>query len=209
MYTFIIYLVKFLIKIITGGIDVRNKQNLPQDDNYILAGPHRAWWDPVFYAVVSLPKRFIFMAKKENFKFKPFGWFISKLGAFPVDRENPGPSAIKIPVKELKSGNRSLIIFPSGSRHSSELLNGAALIARLSGKPIVPMVYQGPVVLKGLFKRHSAVINIGKPITVDRKDTEDEITAKLQTALEQLDKETNPEWKYVDPHPKQRNKKKS
>lgn len=198
MYSFIIQFVRFLLFIITGGINVKNKDRLPVDENYILAAPHRTWWDPVFYAVTALPKRFIFMAKIENFKFKPFGWFIKKLGAFPVDRENPGPSVIKIPVKELKNGDRSLIIFPSGSRHSSELLNGAALIAKLSGKPIVPAIYQGPVKFSGLFKRHSSTINYGKPFYFEKGETEEDLTKKMQDAFDDLDKELNPDFKYID-----------
>ena len=181
-----------LIWTINGRIKYMHRDRLPVNDNYILVGPHRSWWDPVWYAVAAYPKHFIFMAKIELFKFPPLAWLIRAAGAFPVDRENVGPSVIKVPVRELKSGDRSLIMFPSGSRHSAELKSGTILIAKMSGKPIVPAVYQGPVKFSQLFKRNNTTINFGEPIVVDRKDKLDKenitkYTQMIQDAFDRLD----------------------
>ncbi|CAK8053794.1 lysophospholipid acyltransferase family protein [Eupransor demetentiae] len=193
-----------LIWSITGRIKVMNKDRLPEDDNYILVGPHRTWWDPVWYAFAAYPKKFIFMAKAELFKHRPLRWLITELGAFPVDRKNVGTDVIKYPVKELRSGERSLIMFPSGSRHSSKLKSGTVLIAKMSGKVIVPAVYQGPVKFSHLFKRNNCTINFGEPIVVDRKDKlSDEMIEKyndqMQAAFDKLDDEVDPNWVYHDP----------
>lgn len=193
-----------LIWTINGRIKYMHRDRLPVNDNYILVGPHRSWWDPVWYAVAAYPKHFIFMAKIELFKFPPLAWLIRSAGAFPVDRENVGPSVIKVPVRELKSGNRSLIMFPSGSRHSAELKSGTILIAKMSGKAIVPAVYQGPVKFSQLFKRNNTTINFGEPIVVDRKDKLDKenitkYTQMIQDAFDRLDQEINPDFVYVDP----------
>ena len=193
-----------LIWTINGRIKYMHRDRLPVNDNYILVGPHRSWWDPVWYAVAAYPKHFIFMAKIELFKFPPLAWLIRAAGAFPVDRENVGPSVIKVPVRELKSGDRSLIMFPSGSRHSAELKSGTILIAKMSGKPIVPAVYQGPVKFSQLFKRNNTTINFGEPIVVDRKDKLDKenitkYTQMIQDAFDRLDKEINPDFVYIDP----------
>lgn len=193
-----------LIWTINGRIKYMHRDRLPVNDNYILVGPHRSWWDPVWYAVAAYPKHFIFMAKIELFKFPPLAWLIRAAGAFPVDRENVGPSVIKVPVRELKSGDRSLIMFPSGSRHSAELKSGTILIAKMSGKPIVPAVYQGPVKFSQLFKRNNTTINFGEPIVVDRKDKLDKenitkYTQMIQDAFDRLDQEINPDFVYVDP----------
>lgn len=193
-----------LIWTINGRIKYMHRDRLPVNDNYILVGPHRSWWDPVWYAVAAYPKHFIFMAKIELFKFPPLAWLIRAAGAFPVDRENVGPSVIKVPVRELKSGDRSLIIFPSGSRHSAELKSGTILIAKMSGKPIVPAVYQGPVKFSQLFKRNNTTINFGEPIVVDRKDKLDKenitkYTQMIQDAFDRLDQEINPDFVYIDP----------
>ena len=193
-----------LIWTINGRIKYMHRDRLPVNDNYILVGPHRSWWDPVWYAVAAYPKHFIFMAKIELFKFPPLAWLIRSAGAFPVDRENVGPSVIKVPVRELKSGDRSLIMFPSGSRHSAELKSGTILIAKMSGKPIVPAVYQGPVKFSQLFKRNNTTINFGEPIVVDRKDKLDKenitkYTQMIQDAFDRLDQEINPDFVYIDP----------
>lgn len=192
-----------LIWTINGRIKYIHLDRLPVNDNYILVGPHRSWWDPVWYAVAAYPKHFIFMAKIELFKFPPLAWLIRAAGAFPVDRENVGPSVIKVPVRELKSGDRSLIMFPSGSRHSAELKSGTILIAKMSGKPIVPAVYQGPVKFSQLFKRNNTTINFGEPIVVDRKDKLDKenitkYTQMIQDAFDRLDQEINPDFVYID-----------
>ncbi|WP_314426512.1 1-acyl-sn-glycerol-3-phosphate acyltransferase [Leuconostoc lactis] len=193
-----------LIWTINGRIKYMHRDRLPVNDNYILVGPHRSWWDPVWYAVAAYPKHFIFMAKIELFKFPPLAWLIRAAGAFPVDRENVGPSVIKVPVRELKSGDRSLIMFPSGSRHSAELKSGTILIAKMSGKPIVPAVYQGPAKFSQLFKRNNTTINFGEPIVVDRKDKLDKenitkYTQMIQDAFDRLDQEINPDFVYIDP----------
>ena len=118
-YAYLRGLVVFLLWIINGNAHYHNRDKLlNKDENYILVAPHRTWWDPVYMAFSARPKQFIFMAKKELFKSRIFDWWIRMCGAFPIDRENPGQEAIKYPVNMLKKSNRSLIMFPSGSRHS-------------------------------------------------------------------------------------------
>lgn len=208
MYSFIKVLVQVLISLINGKVNILNKEKLPEG-NYILVGPHRSWWDPVWYALSAQPKRFIFMAKKELFKNKLAAKFLKSLGAFEVDRNNAGPSVIKYPVNELRKGNRSLLMFPTGSRHSAELKAGVLLIAKMSGKPIVPAVYQGPVKFSKLFSlrhRNSTYMAFGDPIYVPKGKLTDEEQAKIleqiQQAFDDLDKQINPDFVYVDPNPK-------
>ncbi|MCK8638313.1 lysophospholipid acyltransferase family protein [Fructobacillus fructosus] len=208
LYRFIRVFVVTLVSIINGRTYYLNKNRLPKEDNYILVAPHRTWWDPVWYAMAAYPKRFIFMAKKELFKNLFLRKLIVSLGAFPVDRKNVGPDVIRKPVSELKTGDRSLIMFPSGSRHSQKLKSGSILIAKLSKKPIVPAVYQGPVKFSHLFLRKRVTMNFGEPIVIDPKvKLTDEVIAKynekIEAAFAQLDDEIDPNWVYVDPKAKQ------
>ena len=53
---------------------------------------------------------------------------LTSLNAFPVDRENPGPSTLKRPVNLLKE-NKTVGIFPTGHRTSAE---GAPLKERFN-----------------------------------------------------------------------------
>lgn len=203
LYSFLVKIVQPFLNLINGKTKVYNKENLP-DGNYIIVAPHRTWMDPVLIALVIYPKKFSFMAKKELFKNPLAAYFLKKLNAFPVDRKHPGPSAVKKPVQILKKTNLSTIIFPSGSRYSSKLKGGATLIARLAGVPLVPAVYQGPLKFGDMFKRHPRHIAFGKPIYVDRKKKLDEeyqteLEKQMQHSFDELDRQINPEYKYVMP----------
>jgi 1-acyl-sn-glycerol-3-phosphate acyltransferase len=181
---------------LNGRYKVQGKENLPKDDNYILIAPHRSWIDPVYLVLAASPKQFSFMAKKELFKNPLFKWLIIKMNAFPVDRKNPGPSAIKTPVKILKESDLGLVIFPTGTRHSTELKGGAVTIAKMSKKPIVPVVYHGPYTFKDLLKRQKATVRFGEPFMVERKiEGVKDVTAyyseKIQDAFVSLDSEEN------------------
>lgn len=201
-YSFIRGIVFALIYLINGVPKSYNKEQLPKG-NYVLVAPHRTWFDPVLYAMVASPKKFAFMAKQELFKNKFLSWLITSLNAFPVDRNHPGPSAIKTPVKLLKNSDLSTIIFPSGTRHSEELKSGAFVIAKLAGVPLVPAVYQGPLTFKSLFSRRKIKIAFGKPIQVDKKMRMNEgnltiLESQLNAEFASLDQEIDPSFKYVD-----------
>lgn len=200
-YSFIRVIVRFIVFIINGNSHYSHKEKLPEG-NYILVGPHRTWFDPIYYALAASPKKFSFMAKQELFKNPILKWILVHANAFPVNRENPGPSVIKKPVSLLKKTDLSLIMFPSGTRHSSELKGGAELIAQLSKTPLVPTVYQGPLTFKQLLTRKPVNVTFGDPIYVDRKrkldtDYQHEIEKQMQEAFDNLDKSLDPNFKYV------------
>lgn len=202
-YSFIRVLVRVLIYVINGKPKYLNREKLPTG-NYILVGPHRTWFDPVYYALAAAPKKFSFMAKEELFKNPIIRFILNHANAYPVNRLNPGPSAIKKPVRLLKQSELSTIIFPTGSRYSAEMKGGAMVIAKLADVPLVPTVYQGPLSFKGLFKRGQTSVAFGKPIKIDRhkKMTDDyqhEIELQMQAAFDQLDQQINPEFHYIMP----------
>ena len=100
-------------------------------------------------AFAARPKEFIFMAKKELFTNRVFGWWIRMCGAFPIDRENPGRDALRYSINMLKKSNRSLVMFPSGSRHSTDVKGGVAVIAKMAKVKIMPAFMQVQWTLKG------------------------------------------------------------
>lgn len=203
LYNFLVKIVNPFLTLINGRAKIYNRENLPEG-NYIIVAPHRTWMDPVLIALAVWPKKFSFMAKKELFTNPLAGKFLRALNAYPVDRKNPGPSAIKIPVKFLRNGNLSTIIFPSGSRYSAKLKGGATLIAKLANVPLVPTVYQGPLSFGKLFSRKPRQIAFGKPIMIDRKkrlneEYQAELEKQMQDAFDELDKQIDPNFKYVMP----------
>lgn len=202
-YSFIRGLVRFLVYLINGKPNFEGKENLPSG-NYILVGPHRTWFDPLYFALAASPKKFSFMAKEELFKNPILRFILKHANAFPVDRKNPGPSVIKTPVKLLKKSDLSLIMFPSGTRHSQEMKGGVVLIAKMTGVPIIPAVYQGPLTLKALFSRKKTTVRFGGPIYVDRKtkltdETQAAIINDMEQAFTKLDKAIDPSVHYIDP----------
>ncbi|MFD1125961.1 lysophospholipid acyltransferase family protein [Lentilactobacillus raoultii] len=202
LYSFLRVVIRILVLIINGNTHYLHQERLPKG-NYILIGPHRTWFDPILFALGASPKKFSFMAKKELFKNPILKWILDHANAFPVDRDHPGPSAIKHPVKILRKSELSLILFPSGTRHSEELKSGAALISQLAGVPLVPTVYQGPLSFKRLFSRKKITVAFGEPIYIDRKrklndEYQKVIEKQMQTAFDALDFAVNPEFKYVD-----------
>ncbi|CAJ1228232.1 MULTISPECIES: lysophospholipid acyltransferase family protein [Lactiplantibacillus] len=202
-YSFMRGLVRLIVTLINGRPRFQGRENLPKG-TYILVGPHRTWFDPLYYALAGSPMKFSFMAKEELFKNPVLRYILKHANAFPVDRNHPGPSAIKTPVKFLRKGSLSLIMFPSGTRHSQELKGGATVIAKMAGVPLVPTVYQGPLTFKRLFSRQKVTVRFGEPIYVDRKLKLDDagqktIEQQMLAAFDSLDQQIDPDFKYVDP----------
>lgn len=200
-YKIIRPIARFVVWVLNGHLHVHHKDRLPKG-NYVLVAPHRTWWEPILFALAASPMEFMFMAKKELFKNPILRFILDHAHAFSVDRQNPGPSAIKIPVKGLRKTDLSLIIFPSGTRHSEELKSGAFVIAKMANKPLVPVVYQGPLTFGGLLKRKPLNVCFGDPITIARSTKVDKNTvaglyAELENAWDKLDKEQDPSFKYI------------
>jgi len=200
----VVNIVKFLVYILNGKTNIQNKDKIPKGTVFVIAAPHRSLLDPIFIAFAVYPHVFSSMAKQELFKGRFLNWLLLKLNAFPVNRENPGPSALKQPVNILKEGKNSVLIFPSGSRHSDEIKGGTSAIAKLAGVPILPIVYQGPLTFKemfNIFKRTDATVRIGDPIYLpkEKRVSRDDLAAydqQIIAAFHQLDKEINPNFVY-------------
>ncbi|MGA9518203.1 MAG: 1-acyl-sn-glycerol-3-phosphate acyltransferase [Trichococcus sp.] len=198
----VVIIVRFLVRILNGKTEIQNKEYIPKDTVYILAAPHRSLLDPIFISFGVYPHVFSSMAKQELFKGKFMNWLLTHMKAFPVNRENPGPSALKQPVSILKEGKTNLLIFPTGSRHSAEIKGGTSSIAKLANVPILPVVYQGPLTFKDLLKRKKATVRFGKPIYLpkEKRISRDELAAYdelLGTTFHQLDQEIDPNFVYV------------
>lgn len=202
-YTYLRSLVALLLWAVNGPTRYENLDKLPDPEtNYVLAAPHKTLWDPVYLAFAARPKRFIIMAKQELFKNRILGWWIRMCGAFPVDRENPGQEVLKYPVRMLRKSDFSLMLFPSGTRHSSELKGGVAVIAKTAKVPIVPAFYQGPTTIGGLLKGQPVTIRIGDSLDISdikRLNSEGlaEVSARLQASFDQLEVEIQPQGRSL------------
>jgi 1-acyl-sn-glycerol-3-phosphate acyltransferase len=93
-------------------IHICGAENWPQSDKgLILAPKHCSRWDPLLLALLS-PRPLRFVATTTEFKGLQ-GWFMHRLGAIPIDREQTKPSSIYAMVKLLQAGE-PVVIFPEG-----------------------------------------------------------------------------------------------
>lgn len=193
MYHFIGYLLKIVLSLF-GRLKVYEKEKLPQSGGFVIACTHTGWLDIFWLGISILPRKINFMAKIELFQSKPLKWLLGKMNAFPINRENPGPSAIKIPRKLIKEGE-IVGIFPSGTRTSEDvpLKRGAVTIATAAKATIVPAAYIGPNSFKDLLKFQKPQIIFGDPIHIPedmpRKEAMDVMMNELNDTLYNLQRE--------------------
>lgn len=102
MYTFATRFLQLILISMNGRMKTVNKEKLPQNDPFIVVCTHKSWIDVVCLGIALYPTPIHFMAKKELFNKIFIKKLLKKLNAFPVDRSNPGPSVLKIPLQLLK-----------------------------------------------------------------------------------------------------------
>lgn len=197
MYQFISRLLDLILVKMAKSLYVIGKENIPKDNKYVVTCTHDSYNEVIMLGMALVPNEIHYMAKKELFNNKWFGQFLTSLNAFPVDRENPGPSTLKRPVNLLKE-NKTVGIFPTGHRTSAEgapLKRGASTIAMLGKAPILPAAYVGPKKLHGLITGQ-ALIKFGEPIyqsdipkDLKRNEKIDYLTHEIERRTAQLQKE--------------------
>ena len=137
-------------------------ENIPKEGAFLLCANHISALDPAVLAIF-MKRQPRFMAKKELFQNGLLGWFLRKLGAFPVDRKTADMQAFRISLEVLKNGD-GMIIFSQGTRMKEfeNAKSGVALFALKSGAPIVPAS------IKGKYRFLSRLtIHVGEPISMD------------------------------------------
>jgi 1-acyl-sn-glycerol-3-phosphate acyltransferase len=175
------------------------KHNVPKTGAFLLAPIHRSNIDtPLAAAVTS--RRMRFMGKDSIWRFKPIGWIISSLGAFPVTRGSADREALKRCIAVLESGE-PLVLFPEGTRQSGPvvqpLFDGAAYVAVKAGVPIIPVGIGGSegVMPKGskMIYPRKCVIVVGEPIVAEADESGriprsavKDVTVKLASELQRL-----------------------
>lgn len=99
-----------------GKIDVSGQEYLPTEGPVILAPTHRARWDALIvpYAagrrVTGRDLRFMVSASEMQ---GIQGWFIRRLGGFPVDPKQPAIASLRCGLEVLKN-REMMVIFPEG-----------------------------------------------------------------------------------------------
>ena len=120
-------------------------ENMPKDKALVISNHYSAC--EVFPVGVRLfKKEFHAMAKKELFKFRPFGFILKKLGGIPVDRSGSDTTAMKTVIKLLSNG-KQVFMCPEGTRNKVvdgkmlPIKTGAAVFAVKTKTQLVPMLF--------------------------------------------------------------------
>lgn len=143
-YNFLKKIANVVFKIVYR-INVYGEENLQEKGSLIICSNHIHNFDPIIISLVY-PRQIFWMAKKQLFRYKIPAYFLEKLGAFPVDREEADLSTFKKSLKVLKNDG-VLGIFPEGTRVKEiDLENakpGVGLIALKSKTTVLPVFIEG------------------------------------------------------------------
>lgn len=124
---------------------VEGRENIPAGAA-ILAPNHTSYLDPPVVAYAAWPRRCFFMGKAPLFQIPVLRWYIRRAGCFPVHQNTADRQALRTALEILKQGEL-LIMFPEGTRSGDGYLlepqSGVALLARMSGAPVVPTAVIG------------------------------------------------------------------
>jgi cytidylate kinase len=165
-YILAIVLIKSVLKLFFG-LRVTRRMKLDYEENYIFACNHVSYGDPPFVGA-NMPREAFYIAKSSLFKNPVIGRFLSFFNAIPVrrgvfDRETMARAL------EILSGEKSLMIFPEGSRVYDGRLgrpkSGVGYLAVNSGVAVVPVYVSGTDRLRRcLLRRERLRVHQGCPI---------------------------------------------
>ncbi len=150
------------------GLRIHGEHRTPERGPLILAANHTRYLDPVFVCM-AVPRRVQWMAKKEIF-IPGLRKFFGLLGAFPVDRQGGGRSALRTALNLLSEG-WALGIFPEGTHKQTgavrEAKSGVSMLAARGHARVVPIhLGKVPTPLARL-RGELFHIHVGDPVTID------------------------------------------
>jgi len=127
------------------SLRIDGQRNVPQTGPVLVLANHQSFFDPVLIGLTSL-RSYSFLARKTLFRNPIFGWYISRLGAVPVDQEGVGKEGVKTILRQLQAG-KAVVVFPEGERTEDGILRrlkpGIQLLIKRAGAPILPIGIAG------------------------------------------------------------------
>lgn len=185
------------------GLTVRGKQHIPNTGPVVIVANHTTAMDP--FLIQSCSTRLVrwLMLTSYRWRIGNFMWNaidpICLEHDIATDERKGGMREVRQIVSELKKGH-VVGMFPEGQlqydhRELNDFEDGAAVVARLAGAPIVPCWVDGTVVSKSMLmhvlKPTRSSITFGKPFTPSKSDRPEAITAELRRRLVALSNQTH------------------
>ncbi|GCE15972.1 lysophospholipid acyltransferase family protein [Tengunoibacter tsumagoiensis] len=189
MYYFFV-LLGYLIIPLFCRLHIVGHEHIPRRGAVVLTCNHQSWIDVIILAFAIRPRVVHYMAKQELLAYPILGPLLAAVHVFPVNREHPGPSAIKVPLALLKQG-AMVGIFPTGTRTSEDvaLKQGAITIAFRAQAPLITANYTGPTSMHWsfLFKRPEVTVRFWPAISIpegnDKKQAMQMMMEKMTSQL--------------------------
>jgi 1-acyl-sn-glycerol-3-phosphate acyltransferase len=126
--------------------EVRGKEHIPTDTNYILAAKHQSAYETMkLHHLLGDPT---VVLKKELLNIPLFGAFLKKIDVIAIDRKDKESAMQSIidGAKRMKNKKRPVVIFPQGTRvaphetpKNKPYKGGIIKMYKHSGMPVVPL----------------------------------------------------------------------
>jgi 1-acyl-sn-glycerol-3-phosphate acyltransferase len=145
--------------------EVFGTENFPMEGPFLIASNHASHLDPPIVGS-QVARQMRFFARKSLWNSKVARWWLDNVETIPVERDSGDIGAIKRVIQALRE-NRSVVLFPEGTRSPDGLLQkakpGVGLMACKTGVPVVPCRVYGSFVA---FGKGMTIPNFGSPVTV-------------------------------------------
>jgi 1-acyl-sn-glycerol-3-phosphate acyltransferase len=165
-------------------LEIRGRENVPQDRGTLLVARHRSYWDiPILLAALGARRRIYFIARHTLLK-NPFFHPFVKHFAIPVNREHFGIEDFRKIVRAIEE-DKIVGIFPEGTtRPTDEVRVGVIRFAERSGKPFLPVRLEpiGPYPPDYPFGFPRVQVWIGEPISLAELQQEAQLTGRESRA---------------------------
>ncbi len=156
------------------GLTRDGLEHLPRRGPAIVVCNHASYADAILLGSAS-PRPIHFLVLQWMYDLLWIRWFYWGMGTIAVSGEGRDSRGIKRALRLLSSG-RVLGVFPEGSRSADGTLSaprlGAALIAALSGAPVVPAWIDGArdsLPVGGVFPKPARIhVRFGRPFLFDK-----------------------------------------
>jgi 1-acyl-sn-glycerol-3-phosphate acyltransferase len=195
---------KWIIRASGSRVQLYGLEHIAPGRPQIITANHASWFD-VLVLAAYIPKRYRFIAKQELKRIPFFGRAWQAIGHIGIDRSDT-QSAIESldrAAKLVREDNSCIIIFPEGTRSSSDEMlpfkKGAFVLALHTGLELVPTGIQGT---REIMSKHSwrvapgrIIVRFGRPVTtsVYGEGDRDVLMTRVRAEIDELRRLPPPE----------------
>lgn len=180
------------------GLTRDGLENLPRRGPAIVVSNHASYMDPILLGSAA-PRPIQFIVLGWMYDLVLLRWFYWGMDTIPVRGEGQDSRGVRRALRVL-SGDRVVGIFPEGTRSPDGRLSdarpGAAMLAALSGAPVVPAYIDGArdsLPVGGKFPSPARVhVRFGPPLRFERsrrragRDALDDFSREMLEAIRRL-----------------------